>query len=212
MTDDLIERLSRDLRPTPRRGVALRLGLAIAAGVVAASIGVAWLLGPRPDMAQALGSRMFWMKLAYTGAFAAVGLWGVERLARPAGVAGRRLAWLWAPAIVVVLMAVAQIARTPRTGLRHLFMGDSAVVCPWLIAATSTPLFIALIWAVRGLAPTRLRAAGALAGLTAGGFGAMIYCLHCAEAGAPFVAIWYSMGIVIPCALGALAGPRLLRW
>jgi hypothetical protein len=91
-------------------------------------------------------------------------------------------------------------------------MGHSAMVCPWFIAATSAPLLVALIWAVKGLAPTRLRLAGALAGLTAGGFGALIYCLHCPEVGAPFVAIWYSLGILIPCLVGALAGPRLLRW
>jgi hypothetical protein len=86
------------------------------------------------------------------------------------------------------------------------------MVCPWYIAATSGPLLIALIWAVRGLAPTRLRLTGALVGLTAGGFGALVYCLHCPEVGAPFLAIWYSIGILIPCAIGALVGPRLLRW
>jgi len=212
VTEDLIDKLSRDLSPTRPQAVARRLGLAIGLGAVAALIGVGWLLGPRPDMAQAVGSRMFWMKLAYTGAFAAVGLSGVERLARPGGVAGKRLAWLWAPVIAVALMSAAQIARTPPGALRHLFMGDSATACPWLIAAVSAPLFVALFWAVRGLAPTRLRVAGAAAGLTAGGFGALIYCLHCTESGAPFVAIWYSLGILTPCVLGALLGPRLLRW
>ena len=48
--------------------------------------------------------------------------------------------------------------------------------------------------------------------LTAGGFGALVYCLHCPEVGAPFVALWYSLGIVLPSAVGALVGPRLLRW
>jgi hypothetical protein len=28
----------------------------------------------------------------------------------------------------------------------------------------------------------------------------------------PFVAVWYVAGMMIPTALGALLGPRLLRW
>ncbi len=91
-------------------------------------------------------------------------------------------------------------------------MGHSARVCPWMITATAAPMFVALFWALRGLAPTRPRLAGAGAGLAAGGLGAAIYSLHCPEVGAPFVAIWYTLGILTPCAVGALLGPRLLRW
>jgi hypothetical protein len=69
-----------------------------------------------------------------------------------------------------------------------------------------------LIGAIRGLAPVRLRLAGAAAGLTAGGLAAAIYSLHCPESAAPFVAIWYTLGILLPAAVGAVAGPRLLRW
>jgi hypothetical protein len=29
---------------------------------------------------------------------------------------------------------------------------------------------------------------------------------------APFLATWYVLGILIPAILGALLGPRLLRW
>jgi hypothetical protein len=29
---------------------------------------------------------------------------------------------------------------------------------------------------------------------------------------APFLAIWYLLGMLIPTLLGALLGPRLLRW
>ena len=186
--------------------------LAVALGLAISLLGVALSLGLRPDFSRAMASRMFWMKLAYAGGYAAVGVFCVERLARPAGAAGRRLRWLAAPAAAIALLAALQVARTPAPGIRHLVMGDLAMVCPWFIAATSAPLLLALIWALRGLAPTRLRLAGALVGLTAGGFGALIYCLHCPEVGAPFVAVWYSLGILIPCVIGALAGPRLLRW
>ena len=212
MTEDLIARLSSDLRPARKGAVGRRLALALAVGLAVSLVGVLLSLRLRPDYPQALSSRMFWMKLAYAGAYATVGVFCVERLARPAGAAGSRLRWLAAPALAIGLIAVLQLARAPAAQVRHLVMGNSAMVCPWFIAATSAPLLIALIWAVRGLAPTRLRLAGALVGLTAGAFGAMIYCLHCPEVGAPFVAIWYSLGILVPCVIGALAGPRLLRW
>jgi hypothetical protein len=212
MTEDLIERLSSGLRPIGKGVVAGRLAIAIVAGLAVSLAGFALALGLRPDVSQALASRMFWMKAAYAGSYAAVGVFCVERIARPPGPPGRRLLWLAGPAIGIIVAAALQVARTPAPEMRGLVMGKSAMVCPWFIAATSAPLLFALVWAVRGLAPTRLRLAGALAGLTAGGFGALIYGLHCQEVGAPFVAIWYSLGILIPCAIGALMGPRLLRW
>ena len=64
----------------------------------------------------------------------------------------------------------------------------------------------------RRLAPTNLRAAGAVAGLAAGAFGATLYGLHCPEVSASFVVTWYSLGIAIPTAIGAIFGPQLLRW
>jgi hypothetical protein len=212
MTEELIERLSGELTPARKGVVATRLALALVVGGAVSLAGIALILGLRPDMAQAMASRMFWMKLAYAGAYATVGVFCVERVARPAGLPGRRLRWLAAPVIAIAVAAIVQITRTPAPELRHLVMGHSAMVCPWIIAATSGPLLIALVWAVRGLAPTRLPLAGALIGLTAGGFGALIYCLHCPEVGAPFVAIWYSLGILAPTVVGALAGPRVLRW
>jgi len=69
-----------------------------------------------------------------------------------------------------------------------------------------------VLWAIRGLAPTRLRLAGAAAGLLSGAVGALVYCLHCPELEAPFLGFWYLLGMLIPTAVGALLGPRLLRW
>ncbi len=212
MTDDLIDRLSSDLRPVRTGGVVVRLGLALSAGGAVAFIGVAWLLGLRPDMARAVSSGMFWAKLAYTGAAATAGFLCIERLSRPAGKVGLRLAWLGLPLASLVGAAVIQLLDVAPGGGRHLVMGGSAMVCPGYIAATSLPGCLMLIWALRGLAPVRLRLAGAAAGLAAGGLAAAIYSLHCPESGAPFVAIWYTLGILLPAAAGALAGPRLLRW
>jgi hypothetical protein len=76
----------------------------------------------------------------------------------------------------------------------------------------SLPLFAATLWALRGLAPTHLALAGASAGLLAGSLSTMVYALHCPELGAPFIAVWYVLGIAIPTLAGAILGPRVLRW
>ena len=74
------------------------------------------------------------------------------------------------------------------------------------------PVFAAIVWAMRGFAPTHLRRAGAAVGFAAGAIGALAYTLHCPELNAPFLGIWYVAGILIPTVVGAVVGPRLLRW
>ncbi|MGB0128517.1 MAG: NrsF family protein, partial [Rhodocyclaceae bacterium] len=74
------------------------------------------------------------------------------------------------------------------------------------------PAFAAALWAMKDLAPTRLRWAGAAAGLLAGTLGAAAYSLHCPELAAPFLALWYVLGMLIPAGVGALVGPRVLGW
>ena len=76
----------------------------------------------------------------------------------------------------------------------------------------SLPALAAALWALRGLAPTRLRTAGFASGVLAGSVGAFGYALSCPEASMSFVAVWYSLGILLTGALGAALGPRVLRW
>jgi hypothetical protein len=39
-----------------------------------------------------------------------------------------------------------------------------------------------------------------------------VYALHCNEMQAPFLAVWYLLGMLLPAAMGAAIGPRWLRW
>jgi hypothetical protein len=73
-------------------------------------------------------------------------------------------------------------------------------------------VFAAIAWAMRRMAPTQPRRAGAMAGLASGALGALVYSIHCPELGTPFLGTWYVAGMLIPAAIGALAGERLLRW
>ena len=93
-----------------------------------------------------------------------------------------------------------------------LLWGQSWSTCLWSVGLIGLPVFIAALAALRHLAPTRPRWAGAAAGLLAGGAGAAVYALHCQELTAPFLAVWYVLGMAVPVALGAWLGPLVLRW
>jgi hypothetical protein len=80
------------------------------------------------------------------------------------------------------------------------------------IFALAAPVYLALVWSLRRLAPTRLARTGAAAGLLAGGLAAAVYGLYCQESTAPFVATWYTLGVGACAAVGAGLGRWLLRW
>ena len=212
MSDDLLDRLSGALRPTPAGLVPQRLLLGLAAGGMVSLALTLAMLGPRPDLALAATKPMFWVKLAYALALAGVALWAGERLTRPGGLAGRRLPWIAAPILAIVALALWRLLDAPPAARMGLVMGHSARLCPWYILAASLPPFAGLLWAARGLAPTRLRLAGLALGLAAGGIGASAYAVHCDEMAAPFLAAWYSLGIGAAGVVGWLTGSRLMRW
>ena len=211
MSQPLIDQLVADLTPAPTGVVARRLALGVGVGAAASAVLVLLMLGPRPDMAVACTGPMFWLKLAYPLALAAAAFGVCERLTRPAGGLSRG-PWLALPCAIVLALAAAQLLQAPAPERTAMVMGGSASVCPWLILGASLPPFAGLVWAARALAPTRLRLAGLMLGLAAGGAGAAAYALHCTETTAPFLAVWYSLGMALAGVLGALAGPRLLRW
>jgi len=74
------------------------------------------------------------------------------------------------------------------------------------------PALAAALHALRALAPTRPVAAGAACGAFAGALAAIGYALACSETSSAFVALWYTLGVALSAAAGALLGPRVLRW
>ncbi|WP_159982623.1 MULTISPECIES: DUF1109 domain-containing protein [unclassified Novosphingobium] len=214
-TDTLIKNLSAEVKPVRRHAVGRRIALGILAGGVVTAILIAIGLGIRPDLDVAMHGYSFWMKWTYTLSLAVCALFTVARLARPDAPRLRRLRWLWLLLVPVCLLAAIgamEMARVPSGEWLAMWLGQSWKKCPWLVLMLSAPIFIGLLWSFRRLAPTRLRAAGAAAGLAAGSCAAMLYCLHCPEVSAIFVLTWYTLGIALAAGAGALVGPRLLRW
>jgi len=204
--------LAKDAAAVPRSRVESRLLAVSAAGaVIAFGLLLAWL-GMRPDLGAAVQSGPYWMKTLYTLGLAAGGFALIERLSRP-GARGK----VGAIVLALCLAGIAGLAimrlmpATPDERMAAM-MGSSWSKCPWRILALALPGLAAILYGVRQLAPTRLALAGAAAGLLAGAISATVYGLYCQETAAPFVAIWYTLGIGLSAALGAVVGRRVLAW
>lgn len=211
-TDDLVAMLAAGAGAVEPGATARRYATALGWGAFGATLLMAIVLGVRPDLAEAARLPMFWVKLAFPACLAAGALYAAARLSRPGVQLGRASAALAAPVLAIWLLAAMALATTDAGEREALIFGGTWNVCPLFVALLSLPVFAAVMWAMRGLAPTRLATAGAAAGLLAGTVGALIYALHCPEMDAPFLAIWYLLGMLIPTAAGALIGPLLLRW
>jgi hypothetical protein len=209
---EIARKLSDGLAPVPPSFVTRRLVLGTASGAFVSVVWVLTVLRLRPDVMGAMATTMFWAKLVYPLSLALIAGVAAERLARPAAGARDRLVWLAAPFAAVALLAIVQFVTTAPGSHHAIVMGGSARICPFLVLAFSIPPLIGLVWAMRGLAPTRLRETGAVIGLAAGGIGAFAYAWHCTESGAPFLALWYTAGVLAASLLGWLLGPLLLRW
>lgn len=211
-TEDLVKVLATRAGPVERNAAAHRFATALGWGTCAAILIMAIRLGVRPDIRAAALLPMFWMKLVFPLAGAACAIRIALRLARPGMRIGRAPA-LFAALLLTIWTAGALVLLHASAEQRdYLIHGQSWKVCPYYIALISTPVFVAAIWAMRRLAPTRPALAGAAAGLVAGTIAVAVYALHCPEMEAPFLAIWYVLGMFIPVVVGALLGPALLRW
>ena len=181
-------------------------------GAFGAVLLMAITLGVRPDLAEATRLPMFWVKLVFPAALLAAALLAVLRLSRPGARLGNASAAIAAPVLAMWLLAAIVLLGAAPGERGELVLGQSAASCPFIIALLSAPLFVAAFWAMMGLAPTRLVLAGAAAGVLSGAGGALVYALYCPEMAAPFIGIWYLLGMLIPTVMGALLGPRLLHW
>lgn len=211
-TDRLVSLLARGVTPVDPHVVTRRFGWALLAAALGATLLVVICYGVRPDLRTISTTPIFWAKVALPATLAAGALAVTVRLSRP----GARVGWAWAgigvPVAAVWLAGLIAVLVAPADARAALVMGETWRSCPFNIAVLSIPGFAAAFAAVRGLAPTQLRLAGAATGLLAGATATIAYCLHCPEMSVSFWAVWYILGMLVPTVVGALAGPRWLRW
>lgn len=210
MTDDLIARLAADLKPVRPMAMQRLLLAALLASAILAILAMNMALGMRPDMDVAMATMVYWTKFAYTLALALLGLAATMVLARPDG----RIRWPWLAGLALLaallLLAIVQLARAD--DMMPMIMGSSIRRALIYIPIFSLPVLLATILALRRMAPSSPSLAGFAAGIMAGGTGAWIYAFACTETSMMFLALWYTLAILLVGLLGAVAGRFLLRW
>jgi len=211
-TDELVASLGAHVAPVNGRLVSRTVYMAVAAGMVVALGMMLVVLGARTDLMTARAFAFLLLKLTFTVGIVAVVSVYLTRLARP-GADRRALSFLVAmPFVVIVFLAVISLGFAPASHWRKMIVGDEWLECLVSIPIIAIVPFAIAIWAVRRAAHTNLVRVGAFAGLIASGASAMAYAFHCTEDSLPFVAVWYSSTIVLCTLVGAILGPRLLRW
>jgi hypothetical protein len=211
-TDDLIQALSTDLPPASSRRLDRRLLLClIPAGVLVLVVVGLWL-GFRPDLLPAMRGPTFWAKAAYTAVMTVAGFWLLARLGRPGAPVRAPLVLLGLTLAMVGGLAMFELFAMPMPQRMPAVMGDSARVCAPNIAILSALAAPVVFWAARAFAPTRPMLAGAAAGLLTGGLATTLYGLHCPENTAAFVAVWYTLGMMLAVSGGAVIGRFVFRW
>jgi hypothetical protein len=211
-TSDLIQQLSTQVMPVKRQSLTRRLLLVWSIGFFIALVMLLISTGVRRDLSAAVLTLPFWIKWGYTLSLVVIGVMLVMRFARPEQQSKHVLWWLMLPALLLLLIATYDLAQAPAEQIHHMWMGHSALRCPWNIFAISLPVFVALMLIMRKFAPTQLPTAGFVAGCLAGASGATVYALLCNESAAPFILVWYSLGMLLPGLLGAALGSKILRW
>jgi hypothetical protein len=211
-TEELVTMLAKGAAAVDTDSGERRYATAIGWGALGATLLMAILLGVRHDLAQAILLPMFWVKLAYAGCLALASVLAATRLSLPGTRLGALPVALAAPMLAMWALAAVVLLRANPAQRESLFFGATWTTCPFLIALLSVPVFVAIFWAMKGLAPTRLRLAGATGGFASGAIAVVVYSLHCPELTAPFIGFWYLIGMLIPTTAGALLGPQLLRW
>lgn len=209
-TDALIDMLAQGAGPAPHAVAARRLVPAVCLGLFMSSVLALLMIGPLPSAMFATPAP--WIKLAYSLTLAVAATVLTARLSRPvARLAAPRTA-VAAVLVTMGLVGAASLWATPAGERAAAVLGLTWFLCPWMVMAVALPALAAMLWAVRGLAPTHLRGAGFAAGLLAGAVGATGYSLACPETSAAFVAVWYTAGIGLTALVGTALGPRVLRW
>lgn len=214
-SEELLDMLSADVHPVKPHTVTWTIGIAIAAGSVFAIGSMLVMLGIRDDLTNGAALAYLLAKLAFALTIVAVASIYLTRLARPGGENKTNAAAIMAPFAVIVLLAVISFALAPTSHWNKLVGGTDWLECALSIPIIAIVPFAVTIGAVRKTAPTNLVRTGAVAGLVAGGISALGYALHCTDDSfdsLPFVAVWYGGTIALCTLVGAVFGPRLLRW
>ncbi len=210
-TSDFIAALAADAVPEPIR-LGRRVAAALAIGFIVSVAIYALLMGPRPDVAEAVRTVRFNLKFVDAFAFALPSLLLTLRLARPDAKPRALALWLLAPFVLLAAGVVVELIVVPSDEWLNRLVSHNSMFCMRMIPLLAAPLLAALIVALRAGAPLHPALTGAVAGAASAGIAALLYASHCPDDSPLFVATWYPLATLICMGVGALAGRRFLAW
>lgn len=211
-TEQLIDMLSTNLEPVKGGQLKTTLALTLVGGGLAAFCVMLATVGLRTDASGGLHWGFVALKVLFMLILIGAGTALLAKLIHP-GQDGRTLyKVIFLPFLVIGFAGLVALALEPAAAWRRIILGTDWAMCMYCIPLFAIVPFAALIWALRRGAPTNLTRAGAIAGLVAGALGAVAYAFHCADDSLPFIALWYGVMVALCAVIGAMLGPRLLRW
>lgn len=209
-TDDLVERLARDLRPAPRH-LAWKAGLGLAALCLAELAAFLAAGFARPDLATAAETPVLWWKFASLGSLALAGLATALRAAAPDRRPARGLV-LAGVLAAGALAAGGWLGAMPGGDLAARLAWRDGVCCLAIVSALAAPPAVLLTWRLRRGAPTDPAGAAFAAGLGSAAWAALVFVFACPHDDPLYVTVWYGLSLAgLSLATRALL-PRLLRW
>ncbi len=208
-TDELINVLAQDSAPAKRESLLLKLAVAALVALGVCVLLIVLFEGVRPDFTK--NATQVALKATFSAVFAAAALPVAARLARPGNKVGAWIAATFAIGLVCVMVSGFMMMPPAENAVGGL-IGGVVPIAFLIIPALAAPAAILIFSWYRRNAPTRLALAGASVGAMSGGLGAMAYALVCPVDDMGFVSVWYGAAIVVCTIVGALVGPRVLRW
>ncbi|MEQ1649508.1 MAG: NrsF family protein [Hyphomicrobiaceae bacterium] len=210
-TDDLIKLLVAD-GPRPTVDTSRNVLWASALGALTAAVLLTFAIGARGDFKVAMYEWRFVAKFVVAAALVVAMSRAVLMLSRPDVTARRALMLVALPVGLLALALVGEMAAQPLATWSEWAMGTNFLVCLVTIPMLAVGPLVALLWVLRSSAPQSPQLLGGVAGALAGGIGAFFYAAHCTDDSPMFVAIWYTLAILILASIGALIGRRVLAW
>lgn len=211
-TEDLIGELSRSAEPTRSYAAAIKLLGGLSIGAIAAMALLIVIFGAPLHEIAVTGVPAFAMKLAFAATMASIGGLLAYASGRPGRSIRSGILWLLVPPALIAICAAVELAAGPAAVREEMWFGTTWRTCLLTVSLVAVPIFLGIVWGFDKLAPTRLQATGCLAGVAAGAMSATLYALYCPETTATFLLSWYTLAIAIAGGMGAIVGPRLLRW
>jgi hypothetical protein len=208
-TDDLILAMAADTMT--QKSVLARFAVAMPLAIGVALVAFVLFWGARSDIWAALGSAAVLKTVVPLAVVALTGALAVA-LTRPGARYPYRAAAL---GLLVALLILTFIIALAQAGPRELVAALSTpliLTCLLSVPLLSLPVLVAVFWGLSAGAVLNPRLAGAAGGMMAGALGASVYSLYCDKDMVLFVLPAYSAAILSVSLIGAILGPRLLKW